>query len=194
MAIPEAPTLIVIDVQKAIDDARWARYGPRNNPDAERNIARLLEAWRGLRLPIYHVRHDSLEPGSAYRPGQPGNEFKIEAAPLVCEPVIVKRTNSAFIGTDLESRLRAAGHKTLVVCGVITNNSVEATVRMAGNLGFETYLAEDACFTFARPDFSGRPRTAEEVHSMSLANLDGEYCTVLATAQCLPKPDALRKS
>jgi nicotinamidase-related amidase len=187
MAIPEAPTLIVIDVQKAIDDARWTRYGPRNNPNAERNIARLLAAWRDRRLPIYHVRHDSLELDSAYRPGQPGNEFKAEAAPLVGEPVIVKRTNSAFIGTDLESRLRAGGHKTLVVCGVITNNSVEATVRMAGNLGFETHLAQDACFTFARPDFSGRLRTAEEVHSMSLANLDGEYCSVLTTESCLRK-------
>jgi nicotinamidase-related amidase len=194
MAILEATALIVIDVQNAIDDERWVRYGPRNNPDAERNIARLLAAWRDRRLPIYHVRHDSLEPDSAYRPGQPGNEFKTEAAPLVGEPVIDKRTNSAFIGTDLEARLRAASHNMLVVCGVITNNSVEATVRMAGNLGFDTYLAEDACFTFARPDFSGRPRTAEEVHSMSLANLDGEYCTVLATAQCLLKPYALRKS
>jgi nicotinamidase-related amidase len=136
MAIPEAPALIVVDVQKAIDDPRWARYGPRNNPDAERNMARLLAAWRDRRLPVYHVRHDSLEPGSAYRPGQPGNEFKTEAAPLPGEPIIVKRTNSAFIGTDLEARLRAASHNMLVVCGVITNNSVEATVRMAGNLGF----------------------------------------------------------
>ena len=181
------PALVIIDVQKAIDDARWARHGPRNNPDAERNIARLLEAWRSRRLPIYHVRHDSIDPESAYRPGQPGNQFKPEATPLVGEPIIVKRTNSAFIGTDLESRLRAAGHHTLVVCGVITNNSVEATVRMAGNLGFETYLAEDACFTFARLDFSGRLRSAEEVHAMSLANLHGEYCTVLTTEQCCPK-------
>lgn len=53
--------------------------------------------------------------------------------------MIQKRTNNAFIGTNLEARLRAEGHDTLVVVGVITNNSVEATVRMAGNLGFATY-------------------------------------------------------
>jgi len=68
------------------------------------------------------------------------------------------------------------------VTGVSTNNSVEATVRMAGNLGFETYLVADACFTFARRDFQGRLRTADEVHAMSLANLDDEYCTVIDTA------------
>jgi hypothetical protein len=56
---------------------------------------------------------------------------------------------------------------------------------MAGNLGFETYLVADACFTFAKPDYEGRPRTAEEVHAMSLANLDGEYCTVTDTETVL---------
>lgn len=99
--------------------------------------------------------------------------------------MIAKRVNSAFIGTDLEARLRAAGHTTLIVTGVITNNSVEATVRMAGNLGFATCLVEDACFTFARKDWNGQRRTASEVHAMSLANLDGEYCTVTHTADVL---------
>lgn len=98
--------------------------------------------------------------------------------PLEEETVIAKRTNSAFIGTDLEARLHREGHRELVAAGVITNNSVEATVRMAGNLGFATWLVEDACFTFARKDWRGVSRTADEVHAMSLANLDGEYCTV----------------
>jgi nicotinamidase-related amidase len=69
-------------------------------------------------------------------------------------------------------------------CGVLPN-SVEATVRMAGNLGFRTYLVADACFTFARRDYHGRLRTADEVHSMSLANLHDEYCIVLDTASVL---------
>jgi len=94
------------------------------------------------------------------------------------EPVIPKQTNSAFIGTDLEARLRNGNLDTLVVVGVITNNSVEATVRMAGNLGFQTYLVADGCFTFARTDWSGTARSADDVHAMSLANLDSEYCTV----------------
>jgi nicotinamidase-related amidase len=99
--------------------------------------------------------------------------------------VIAKRTNSAFIGTDLESRLRIARVETLIVAGVITNNSVEATVRMAGNLGFETFVVEDACFTFGREDWAGIWRTAAEVHAMSLANLAGEYATVVRTAEVL---------
>jgi len=180
--LPPQTALLIIDVQKAIDHPSW---GQRNHPEAEQNIAALLAEWRKSGRPIYHVRHDSAEPNSHYRPGQPGNDFKPEAAPAPGETVVVKHTNSAFIGTDLEARLRAAGHLTLIVAGVITNNSVEATVRMAGNLGFRTYLAEDACFTFGRRDWHGVFRPATDVHAMSLANLDGEYCTVLRTADIL---------
>ena len=170
--------LILIDLQKAIDDPRRAADGPRNNPDAEASIARLLQGWRQASRPVFHIRHDSREPGSTYRPGQPGHDFKSEAMPAPGEPVIAKRTNSAFIGTDLELQLRDRGIRELVVAGVVTNNSVEATVRMAGNLGFSVHLVEDACFTFARRDYRGRLRSADEVHAMSLANLAGEYCAV----------------
>jgi nicotinamidase-related amidase len=177
--------LLIIDVQKAIDAEYHAIDGPRNNPLAEQNISRLLAAWRRHRRPVVHVRHDSTFPTSAYRPGQGGNDFKEQVAPAANETIIPKRTNSAFIGTDLERHLRASGVRALVVAGVSTNNSVEATVRMAGNLGFHTFLVEDACFTFARRDFHGRLRSADEVHSMSLANLDKEYCTVIDTAAAL---------
>ncbi|HKD09273.1 MAG TPA: cysteine hydrolase family protein [Bryobacteraceae bacterium] len=182
LLLPRNTALIVIDMQKAIDHPSW---GERNNPEAEKNAAALLQAWRDTRRPIYHVRHDSAEPGSSYRPGQAGNEFKQECAPLAEECVIAKRTNSAFIGTDLETRLRASEQNTIIVCGVITNNSVEATVRMAGNLGFQTFLVEDACCTFGRRDWAGQYRTAAEVHAMSLANLHGEYCTVIRTVEAL---------
>jgi nicotinamidase-related amidase len=180
--LPLDAALIVIDMQRAIDHPSW---GLRNNPGAEKNVAALLHAWRDSQRPVYHIRHDSTEPASHYRPGQPGNEFKPEAQPRPGETVIAKRTNSAFIGTGLEARLRAARQTVLVIAGVITNNSVEATVRMAGNLGFNAFLVEDGCFTFARQDWTGKLRSAAEVHAMSLANLDGEYCTVIRTANVL---------
>lgn len=184
--IPMTAALIVIDLQNAIDHPSW---GERNNHDAEKNIAALLDAWRTWKRPIYHIRHDSTDPVSHYRPGQAGNEFKPECKPREGETVIAKRTNSAFIGTNLELTLRSLRQNLLVVSGVITNNSVEATVRMAGNLGFETFLVEDACFTFARRDWAGQHRTASEVHAMSLANLDGEYCTVIRTVDLLAAID-----
>jgi len=185
LVISPTTALLLIDMQKAIDDPSWAKDGPRNHVNAERAALRLIEAWRAAGRPIYHVRHDSVEPRSTYRPGQPGNAFKPGFEPGAGEAVIPKHTGSAFTATMLESLLRDRGHLNLVVAGVITNNSVESTVRHAGTLGFRVTLADDACFTFARRDWHGVLRTAEEVHAMSLANLDGEYCRVATTAEVL---------
>ncbi|HYO79109.1 MAG TPA: cysteine hydrolase family protein [Thermoanaerobaculia bacterium] len=178
-----APALLIIDVQKAIDDPSWG--DDRNNPDAELTIAALLAHWRARQWPIYHVRHASTEARSTYRPGQRGFEFKDEVAPLAGERTIEKSVNSAFIGTMLEQELRAAGIDKIVITGVITNNSIEATARMAGNLGFRSFVIADATATFGRNDFDGHWRTAAEVHAMSLANLDGEYATVMTAAKLL---------
>jgi nicotinamidase-related amidase len=174
--------LLLVDLQQAIDHPSW---GERNNPEADANLVRLVGAWRDHGWPIWHVRHDSREARSHYRPGQAGNDFRPDTAPTPGEKIIVKRTNNAFIGTSLEVDLRARGDPRVVVAGVVTNNSVEATVRMAGNLGFEAYLVEDACFTFGKTDYRGKFRAADEVHAMSLANLDGEYCQVVTVARLL---------
>lgn len=182
MTLSPRAALLLIDLQRAVDHPSW---GVRNNPGAESAGQGLLAAWRASGRAVFHIRHDSTEPASTYRPGQPLHAFKPGFEPLPGEAVVAKQVNSAFIGTDLEARLRAAGHAQLVVFGVITNNCIEATVRMAGNLGFETYLAEDACFTFGRKDWRGTERTADEVHALSLANLDGEYCRVVTVADVL---------
>lgn len=176
--------LVVVDMQRAIDDPIWARDGGRNNGNAEIAALRLIEAWRCAGRPIFHVRHDSVEPQSTYRPGQPGHEFKPGFGPRDGEAVVAKHTGSAFVETGLEAALRSTASG-IAVAGVITNNSVEATVRHAGTLGFRVMLAEDACFTFARRDWFGVLRTADEVHAMSLANLDGEYCSVVTSAEVL---------
>lgn len=183
--LPAKSALMLIDLQKAIDDPRWAALGPRNNPQAEGNVAALLAGWRRTGRPVIHVRHDSTEPLSTYHPYGAGHAFKPEAMPEPGERVVPKATNSAFIGTDLDVHLRERGIWVLVIAGVITNNSVEATARMAGNLGFDTRVVSDATFTFARRDWSGRLRTAVEVHDMSLANLSGEYATITDTASVI---------
>jgi nicotinamidase-related amidase len=171
--------LVIIDVQKAIDDPSWGR--DRNNPDAEANIARLLELWRARRWPLFHIRHVSRDPGSTYR----DSPFKGEVAPLEGERVIEKSTNSAFIGTSLERELRELGVSAVVIIGVITNNSVEATARMCGDLGFHSIVVRDATATFGRRDYDGVWRTAAEVHAMSLANLEGEYASIMSTEEIL---------
>jgi len=178
--IPKSAALILIDIQQGFDDAK--HWGPRNNPDAESNAAKLLGAWRRSGRPLFHVQHRSTTPGSPLRPGQPGCEHKPEVKPAPGEPVIGKSVNSAFIGTDLQARLRGAGIDTLVIAGLTTAHCVSTTARMAGNLGFRTLLAADACATHARTGHDGRQHDAESVHVMELAALHGEFAEVAPTA------------
>ena len=118
--MPEKPTLVVVDVQKGWDDPVW---GNRNNPGAEGNVARLLAAWRAADAPVIHVRHRETDPEwHWFNEGDPGFEFKPEAMPLADEPVLTKGVNSAFIGTDLEERLRAAGATTVVIAALLTDH------------------------------------------------------------------------
>ncbi|HEX4300972.1 MAG TPA: cysteine hydrolase family protein [Gammaproteobacteria bacterium] len=178
--IPKSAALILIDIQQGFDDEK--HWGPRNNPGAEANAMQLLQAWRASGRPVFHVQHRSTTPGSPLRPGQPGCEHKAEVRPLPGEPVIGKQVNSAFIGTDLEARLREAGIGTLVIAGLTTAHCVSTTTRMAGNLGFRTLLAADACATHAQTGHDGRSHDPETVHALALASLHGEFAEVADTA------------
>ena len=144
---PPVTALLVVDLQRGFDEPRWGR---RNNPFLEQRTSELLRAWRTTGRPVVHVRHMSTEPSSPLRPGQPGNEFKPETAPVAGEAVIEKRVNSAFIGTSLETDLRRTGVSRVVIVGLTTNHCVSTTARMAGNLGFATWVVSDATATFDR--------------------------------------------
>lgn len=174
--------LLLIDIQQGMDDPGLPR---RNNPGAERNIARLLAAWRAAGRPVVHVRHHSTEPNSPLRPEKAGVAFKPEAAPIEGEPIFTKGANSAFIGTDLEVRLRARGIETLAVIGVQTNACVEATTRNASDLGFQTYVVSDATWTYDKTGPDGRIHTAETLHEATLVNLHREFATIVTSDEVL---------
>lgn len=175
MSLRRRATLLLVDFQEGFDEPRWGR---RNNPRAEERAAELLAAWRESGQSVIHVRHLSGEPDSPLRAGQPGSEFKASVRPTPEEPVVEKSVNSAFIGTDLEKHLRKGGTRTLVIAGLTTDHCVSTTARMAGNLGFETYVVSDATATFERTGPGGKPFTAEQIHEISLVSLHGEFATV----------------
>jgi nicotinamidase-related amidase len=178
------PTLLVIDVQRALDDPSW---GERSNPGFEETLAAALEAWRECGAPIVHVRNESTDPAGRFVPGTPGFDYKPEALPREGEPEIVKSANSAFVGTDLEECLRRSGATTVAVVGLTTDHCCSSTARMASDLGFETWLIEDALATFPRTDWAGEPVTAETMHRAALASLNGEFGEVMPLASAIER-------
>ena len=184
-ALPPDAVLLVIDVQKGFD--RFNEEYHRNNPALEANIARLQRAWRESGRPIIHVQHLSKEPESPLRPGQPGCEIKDEVRPIAGERVVQKSVNSAFIGTSLEADLRRRGSTTLVLAGLQTNLCVSTTARMAGNLGFTTYVVSDATATFDNVGPDGKRYGSELLHDVALADLHGEFATIVDTTTVLAR-------
>ncbi len=177
-SIPANAALIIIDVQQGFDEPVW---GIRNNPQAEANIATLLDTWRQTHRPVIHVQHLSRLANSPLSPGQTGNQIKASVRPIGDESIIQKQVNSAFIGTDLESRLRSQDINTLVIAGLTTDHCVSTTARMAGNLGFAVYVVADATATFNRVGYDDRHYSADEVHRLALASLHQEFAVVLDT-------------
>lgn len=176
-------TLILIDQQQGIDHPK---LGERNNPLAETVMLRLLALWRSKGWPVVHVIHRSKEPDSVFWPQQSGFSLKHAFHPKDGEILLEKSVPCAFINNELDNTLKRLGTDEIVIVGVATHNSIEATARTGGNLGYEVFVIEDACFTFAKPDYFGTPRSADEVHAMSLANLDGEYATVVHSSTLIP--------
>lgn len=178
------PALLLIDLQQGFnDETHWG--GNRNNPDAEQICLKLLTYWRTHNLPIFHIRHHSTEADSPLNPKHAGFAFIPATAPMANECVIDKTVNSAFIGTDLQSRLHQAGIDTLVLAGLTTNHCVSTTARMAGNLGFTTFVVSDGTATFDRIGVNGERFDSQLVHDISLASLHGEFATVLKSDEIL---------
>ena len=183
----ESSALLLVDVQKGVDVLEhWGGpSGRRNNPQAESNQRLLLDGWRSRGLPVFYTMHDSREARSPLKLALPTGKIKEGLEPLAGETVVKKDVNSGFIGTNLELMLQRRRVHRLVVAGFFTNMCVETTVRMAGNLGFDTYLAADACATTNRIGLDGVDRDAELVHDMAVTSMNGEFCTALSTAEVL---------
>jgi nicotinamidase-related amidase len=179
--------LLLIDVQKGVNVfTHWGGpTGRRNNPDAETHMAALLKAFRDAGQPVIYTRHDSREAASPLKLSLPTGAMIDGFEARAGEIIIEKDVNSAFVGTDLELRLRERRINRLVVAGFFTNFCVETSVRMAGNMGYDTYLAHDACATCNRIALDGTDHDPAHVHDMAVATMHGEFCTALSTYQIL---------
>ena len=176
--IKKNPALLLVDIQKAFLEKDYPGL-IRNNEYAELICAKILKKWRTLDLPIIHVRHSSTNPESKLHKSRPGFEFNDHVTPLETEMVLTKEVNSAFIGTNLENILIKSHIDTLVIVGMTTNHCISTTVRMSGNLGFDTYLISDSTACYNTKGINGEIIDCNTIYNSALASLQEEFATVI---------------
>ena len=168
--------LVIVDIQNDyFPGGAYPLVGPE--AAAERAGA-LLAHFRASGEPIVHVQHVWDAPDATFmRPGTHGVEINDAVAPLADEPVVLKASPNAFLGTDLEHRIRDAAVDDVVIVGMMTSMCVDSTVRAAADLGFAVTVAADAC---AAPDleFGDTLIPGDVVHAAFLAALGDSFATV----------------
>ena len=204
MQVPDLSrtALLLIDIQAGFDNSTyWGMQ--RSNIHFESNIRHLLSTFRSLADEkassatsfkttgpwIIHVKHSSSSQQSPLFPGKAGHEFHACALPRLSEVVLTKKTNSAFVSTNLEEVLRSKHVDTLYVAGLVVDHCVSTTIRMASDLGVANSLdvdgnvvkgrvvmVSDATATWERGSFD-----AETVHGVHVESLKAEFCEVLTT-------------
>ncbi|MEJ7745615.1 MAG: cysteine hydrolase family protein [Luteimonas sp.] len=182
MQLDERSVLIPIDMQQGF---ALPPHRPLNNPALDANGQRLLNHWRERRWPVIHVRHDSINADSNLHPSHPGNAFRDGFVPRADEPLISKSVNCAFVGTDLELRLRRMKVEKVVLFGLYADMCVSTTARIASNLGFDTIVVADACASIDLLGIDGVTISGDTIFRAHLATLNAEFAKVVTTANVL---------
>ena len=151
--------LLVIDVQP-----EW--YGPgtdtyKHFPKFPERLTSLLASCRAMGTPIIHIRAKyETKTVSEYTLWHrefcrlnPGKPLDLSGDPLPCakeledgsEPVFIKPTFNAFLGTGLHQYLQEERIGKLILAGLITSVCVQMTANEAFMRGYEVSVVSEAC-------------------------------------------------
>jgi biuret amidohydrolase len=172
--------LLVIDVQQIYTDVDSEMHCA-DARGTVRRINRLIERYQADRVPIFLIRHihkadgtdlgrmfdyaGEPEPEFNFREGTPEVEYDAQLVrPKSCTE-LVKNRYSAFAGTDLDQRLRAAKVAKVAICGFMTNFCCESTARGAHDRDYFVDFILDA---------TGTPGT-DNIDETKVRNYVGEF-------------------
>lgn len=175
--------LLIIDIQN--DYFPGGKNELVNSYEASLKAKELLERFRQKNLPVIHIQHLSVRPGSAFFiPDTIGAEIHANVFPQANETLITKNYPNSFRETGLQNYLQQQGITHLVIAGMMSHMCVDATVRAAKDFGYEVTVVADACAT---KDLSiqGTTVKASDVHHSFMAALNYFYADVKNTADLI---------
>ncbi len=180
---PEESALLVIDMQRYFHDSTSHAHIPSSKAIV-RNVQALVDAYRAISRPVIFTRYALLrdeDPGTmgrwwgdVLRDGDKMSEISPPFAPLATEAVLRKSRYSAFVGTDLETRLREAGTSNILITGVLTHLCCESTARDAFMRDFDVFMAVD-----------GTASETEDLHVSSLKTLTDGFALPVTCSEVI---------
>ncbi len=169
--LAQEQALLIIDIQYFyFPGGDMALVDPEK---AASNAGILLDHFRERDDLVLHVRHNY----------SPGGEIYDLVKPLNDEYVLTKNEVNAFLGTSLDSILKANSIMELVLCGMQTHMCMEAATRAAADLGYNCIVVEDACAT-RNLKYGDKLVAASDVHLSTLATLRS-YAKIITTLEYL---------
>lgn len=173
--------LLVIDVQDSFKPlSRWPR---RNNPAFEKNVSRLVEAYRAANLPVIYILHSDSDPG--WEKNSPYYKLMSFLSPRADEPILEKITRNAFTSTNLAERLLEKGVRRVVITGIQTEQCCETTARVAADLGYAVDFVTEATLTFPipHPDEPGKELGTDAIVERTEYALRGRFAKIRTVAE-----------
>lgn len=147
----------------------------------------VLQAFREKKLPIIHLQHISTNPDAfALLPCTKGAEFHSNVSPVKNEQIIKKHYPNSFKDTSLLNYLIRNQINHLVICGMMTQATIDATVRAAYDLGFSCTVLQDACAA-RQLEFNHTAISTQFVHYAFMGALQPTYATIMNSEDFLQK-------
>ena len=153
---------VIPNTAKMLDLARrhgveclFARIACHTKDGRDRSLSQKMPGWNNLLLP-----KDELP-----------SQMVAALAPEGDEIVVTKTTDSALTGTNLRLILHNLGIKTVICCGIFTDQCVSSTVRSLADESYQVVVLEDCCAA-----------ATDELHRKELEIINMIYCHVMPSS------------
>jgi len=175
--------LIVIDIQNDyFENGAMELVG---SLEASENAKKIIADFRNKNLPVVHVQHISVAPGSFFfLPETEGVKIHQNVQPLDSEKLIIKHYPNSFRNTELLEYLKSKNITELVFTGMMTHMCIDATVRAAKDFEFDCTVIGDACAT-RDLEINGTKAKAADVQTSFLSALGFFYASIVNTKDYL---------
>jgi biuret amidohydrolase len=155
LVIPRTAHMLSLARQHGIE-CIFARIACHTRDGRDRSLSQKMPGWNNLLLPKNELP----------------SQIVSELAPVGDEIVMTKTTDSALTGTNLRLILHNLGIKTVICCGIFTDQCVSSTVRSLADESYQVIVLEDCCAA-----------ATDELHRKELEIINMIYCHVMSSSE-----------